>query len=727
VLPSVSPAAGETGVIGAEAGEAAAGTTVASEATAGAGGIRSIMGAAMMGIGAKGLAGAGPGIGGGISEALGLGTAAADIFDPIAAIGGIYEGLNQFAAQRSQGAFYQGILGGSNLAGQGQRFLQAGFRLSQLGNLTGAQANALFQGVTQLDMTGGERQNAMQQAVQMYDQLGVSIQSSLQLITIAAQSGNKALTGLTEAIQGVTQAAVEGGVNANVARQGLANTYQGLVASGVQGGAAAQVAGGLQSAVSRLGPLFQNLNLSSLFNNPQNLMMLASQLPGPGGQPMGADQFLGGLMSGNPQWAGQAITAEMQRFLPTSQLSPLIGTAAQAMGIQQARNAQGKLMFNAQGQPEWKISQAQVQGLTSRVLTESATTDPEMGYQLMAVLQGLGYNVNDPTTATELAIAGLTGAFAPSTAGPNMAATRFRVQAPPKPIPLTRPGQRSTLTQADITRLEAQSPELRAQASRIRQTVSQQIATRLGPSTLRTISEQQLNDMIQAQAAPLIAAAAEAPSIQNQYPAEYQKYLQNLPQYKAAAQAIGLPSGMSRGWENLFGASPSEAAKNYYMKNVVSRGQRDPVMEKLLSDPALNNAQTVFSVNLGGGQTQLATAQQLETHYMAQVQSGNVTIAAAQNPQLAGQSLAQYMNFTPTNQGAVAGAGWASSAQGKAAQAALQKQVTGEQKNIVTVVPSQALLQWMQFNGQGNVQVQNDTATATNQTAPGYTLPALST
>jgi hypothetical protein len=83
------------------------------------------------------------------------------------------------------------------------------------------------------------------------------------------------------------------------------------------------------------------------------------------------------------------------------------------------------------------------------------------------------------------------------------------------------------------------------------------------------------------------------------------------------------------------------------------------------------------------------------------------------------------MGFQTTSQGSVAGTAWATSKQGTAEQKRLTQQTQQQQKNVVTVVPSQALLNWMQFNGQGGVQVQSDTNTATNTTAPSYPLPSL--
>jgi hypothetical protein len=90
-------------------------------------------------------------------------------------------------------------------------------------------------------------------------------------------------------------------------------------------------------------------------------------------------------------------------------------------------------------------------------------------------------------------------------------------------------------------------------------------------------------------------------------------------------------------------------------------------------------------------------------------------VAASNTASLQGASLSSILQFQAGKQVNV------QPTKGDAAQQkALRAQVNKEQKNIVTVVPSQALLQWMQFNAQGGgVTVDNNTAT--NATGPQYT------
>lgn len=690
--------AGGTAAVGAETAEAAAGTTAAAGAAeaGAAGGIAGVLGRGLLGFGG----------GGGLSgawEALAGGGAASEILGPIGlGLTAGYEGLNMLAAQRQLGAYYQGITGGNIWQGEAQRAQGIGFRLSQLGNLSGAQANALFQGTTGLDMTGAQRTNAMNTAIQMYDQLGVSIQSSIQNITIAAQSGNKELAGLAQAIDNVTQAAVQGGVNANVARQNFTNLY-GATTQTITGAAAVPIASGIAAAQTGMGQLLQGANLSGLTS--MNTMLLLASRAGQNGSAMGIDQFLGEIQGGNTAAYSNALRASLTSNLASMNLVPEIGTAARSLGLY------GTMRRGA-------LTQNDIQ----RIGTELETQNPNQGLAMtlpMLFQQLYGVSLNTPQ-ALAMAVGGLTGNFAPDTTTPTAGrgALRQRQIAP------TGPGT--------ITRRQIMAPTTAA----LDQTLRTYIRQNYGE-----YSQAQQQTLLQEGQAAIAARAANpdaplgpgAEGLYNQVRGAYQQqYIKQQTPVMAAAQraerAVGMPSTISQAWESIFGATSGNAAREWYINNIVAgKGQRDPVMEQLLKNPELNAYGTVFSVDTGqGNKPILATAQELEQHYMKAVQSGQVKVASsASNPNLVGQNIAQVLGIQAQGKEVVSGTKWASSQAGQAAQKQLQQQVTQQTKNIVTVVPSQALLQWMQFQGQGNVSVQNDTNTATNQTQPQYPLPAL--
>jgi hypothetical protein len=701
-VPPAAPEEAETAAVGAETAEAAAGTTAASQAI-GVGGARQAIGAALMegGIARGAWAGLSSLLPDAVSGPLGLG---------VGAVMAGYEGLNMYASQQAQGLYYSGMLGGTVTGGQlgpngpnnqfqpmgvwggeRQRLLQTGFRLSQLGNLTGAQANALFQGVTGLDMTGAQRTNAMNTAIQMYDQLGVSIQSSLQLITTAAQNGNKELAGLAGAINQVTQAAVAGGVNANVARNNLNNAYQ-AAGQYFQGAAGAAVAGGLASAQTQMGQLFSNVNLSSMLN--QNTMMMMANQAGPGGTPMGYDQFIAAVTK-NPGMLGTNLLSAIQGIIgPGTDIVNQIGTAAATLTRQNPSDNLTRALATG------KTTQADIQNLATQILSQ----DPnQIGAILPAIWAQFGVQGLSTQQAMAQTIALYTGNFAPNTnlptAGQGNLAQR-RIAGGVTPAQAMNPTT-GDLDQALRQYVKGLPKAMQQNYLEEGLKVIQQASTPAGQAAL-TVPQSQMYGNIRQQWGTTT------------YPNQVN------PQVNQINAAIGMPSTISQTWEGIFGKTAPNQAREWYQQNAIKTSTRDPVMEQLLKNNELNNAQTVFSVNLPGGGTQLATAKELEQHYMAQVQSGNVTIAASQNGNLVGQNIAQVLGITQTTRNATAGTGWSNSIAGQKAQQQLQQQVTQEQKNIVTVVPSQQLLQWMQFNGQGNVNIANDNYTATNSTPPSY-------
>jgi hypothetical protein len=704
--PVAASEAGEgaaTTAVGVETAEAAAGTTAGVGEAAAAGGLANMLGKGLLGFGAGGgLAGAWEGL---------AGAGGASILGPIGlagtAVTGLYEGANMIgnaiAGQRQLGAYWQGMLGGNIWSGEAQRAQQAGFRLSQLGNLSGAQANALFQGVTGLDMTGAQRTNAMNQAIQMYDQLGVSIQSSIQNITIAAQSGNKELAGLADAIDNVTQAAVAGGVNANVARQNFTNLYA-ATTQNVQGAGAVAIASGVTAAQTGMGQLLQGANLAG-FTSQQSMMLLANQARNPNGTPMTYGQFVGQIELGNTALYGQALRSSLQQYLGNMNVPAEMSQAARALNNQPGYQGIAERLTRGQA------TQTDLQNIAAEMQAQGSN----LGLILPQYFASM-YGVNlSSSQAMDLALGTFTGNFNPNTRTPTAgqgALAQRRITSPSRGP--TSQAQVMSPTTADLNR-----------------TLQTYVNQNYPASQRQTILEEGRR-AIQQMSTPAGRAQGLAPGASGIYAgvreAWQQEYLKQVNPASAAAQrAVGMPSSISQAWESIFGATSSNAAREWYINNVVGKqGVRDPVMEKLLKNPELNQYGTVFSVDTGqGNKPILATAEELEQHFMKAVQSGQVTVASSQNANLIGQNIAQVLGIQKQSKEVVSGTRWANTQQGQAAQKQLQQQVTAQQKNIVTVVPSQSLLQWMQFQANQGSNVAIDTNTATNQTGPQYPLPAL--
>jgi hypothetical protein len=686
---------------GGEAGEAGGALAGAAEAAGGIG-LRQVLGAGMAGFGAKGVAGAWEGMAGAAPELAGALSAAAL---PIGVLAGAYGGIMKIgsivSSEREQGAYYQSILGGTNIGGQEQRLQQTGFRYSQLGNLSGAQANALFQGTTNLAMTGGQRQNAMDTAIQLYDQLGVSVQSSIQNITIAAQSGNKELNNLAQAIGTVTSAAVAGGMNANAARANFTQLY-GAATQNVQGPGATTAAGGFAAAQAQGGQLIQGANTSG-FMSQQAMLMYASQT----GQSYG--QIVAGIQSGTLN-VGQLAQNSF-----TSQLSQSGAMDNISKAIDQIPGLRGQISSGKQ------LTDTQIEQVVTQM---GANGDSQDFFTLQSMLQTL-YPGNTFTSAqaVDFAVEAATGRWDP---GKQQAKIQQkwsqRTFSLPKPVPPARAlgtAQAKKLAPTTAARTAEDKYRYGIQENYLRQRIATQNPTMSAADRQKLLS-QQMASWSKGQ------TAQEGADYSRQLAANaFQQDPNDVAQYRQAQKAIGAPSEESQLWSDVFGSGQDVQARNWYMKNVVQgKGQRDPVMEALLKNPDLNNAQTLFRVNTQGGGSVLATVQDLQQRYMKQVQSGNVTIAAANNQQLVGNTLASQLGFQATSQGSQAGLHYQASAAGKAEQAKLQSQLKGETKNVITVVPSQALLQWMQFNANSGSNVAIDNNTATNSTAPAYPTPA---
>jgi hypothetical protein len=713
-LPPAPLGGGPGNAVGEATSAAEAATTATTGPAGGGGGIRNALSQALAGYGGAG------GTSGGIRGAWeGFAAASPDMAAALTPIGwglaGVtagYEGLNMLASQRQLGAYWQGILGGTNLQGQEQRFQQGAFRFSQLGNLSGAQANALFQGVTNLDMTGPQRQNAMQQAVQMYDQLGVSIQTSLQNITIAAQNGNRELVGLADAITNVTNAATGAQVSGNVAR-GIFSTNYGAATGVLQGPGATAVASGVSAAQVGLGPQFQNQNFTPLFSQ-QAMQFLA------GTQHMGLDQFIGQIQSGHPGVYGAALRQFAQQYLPTGQINQYLTAGARQLGYTQA-------MRRGQLTPQ------QLSDLSTYVMTN----DPaQIAQQIQATFQGAFPGLTLPLDqAMQLAVASMTGNFAPNTAQPRM--RQYSIGGGRGQIAPTQANLR-TLANPPVNQMDT-----------LLQTYVRQNYGQYTPAEQQTLL-QEGRAAIQQMSTAAGRARGLAPGAEGIYEGVRQMYQRQFvpnaktnAQISAAAKAIGDPNALSRleraGEAAVLGPlslltglgreSPSTSAKDWYLQHIVTQQrQRDPVMEQILGNANLNNPNTIFSVQTRGGKTTYATAQDLEEHYMNAVQAGQVTVASSDDASIRGRNLQEILNFRPTS--TYAGhdvrrgndqtrlANQVKTAQAAQARAAAQ---------VITVKPTQALLNWMTFESQSSGINIEGSPTATNSTAPAYPVQSTAT
>jgi hypothetical protein len=187
----------------------------------------------------------------GLAETVGL---ADPVVDAAIAIPAAVIGAGDFmSSQRQANAQYQGIYGGSNISGLGQRFDEEAFRFGNFGTLSSGQASQLFNGVSQLGLQGSQRTNALNVAVGAYKQQGTSLDTSLAAISTAVQSGNADLNGLADAITTVSQAAKDAGLNVGITAQAFTQNYQTLANGNLNGQGATALAAGVTAGTANLG------------------------------------------------------------------------------------------------------------------------------------------------------------------------------------------------------------------------------------------------------------------------------------------------------------------------------------------------------------------------------------------------------------------------------------------------------------------------------------------
>jgi hypothetical protein len=659
---------------------------------------------------------------------------------------------NFIAGQRQMGAWYQSILGGnigpggqfnpmSPWAAQSQRLGQLQFGMSQLGNLSPSQSLALWQGVTGLDMTGSERANAMQQAVDMYDRLGVSIQNSLQNITIAATSGNEGLNGLAQAITSVTEAAVQGQVNANVARANFTQNYAAATAAGLGGVGGAQVASGITNAMTGLGKAMAGVDTTGLYST-QNLLWLAS-IAGPGGTAMGFDQFLAQVRSGNGRLFTDAMRRQFAQTGVPQEIDPYITQGLRNMGIQRRGNTMPAL------------NQDQQQQLVTQVLNQD-TQNPALGLQLVQDFQAMGYTNIDLPHAVQLAIDMATGQFNPNGAGPNPATYRIN-RAPRGRAPGGYLGGGiSGLNYQQFTRPNRQGDYTAAARWGVQQTLEAQrgnLAAQIQDLAGNRLSQEALNNAVNRQinyfenpngpnAQNYLGAGANAAQYrpggavyesfntksyaQRAYGQEFNANKNDQRNWRQAASAIGAPDLWQQGLDflGIGGQSWSDQAKSYYMQNFVKKGQqRNSILESMLKDPNLDTKNTVYAVNTGTGKPTYATLKDIEKDYMPYLKAGQVTV---QTGAYAGQALSDIYGYQQGNvpKGRDTKLSTAERNRIKNEQGGLGKEVTKADKNIVYIKPTQSLLNLMSFSTTAGSGIVIDSNMAQGQTSPQYPTPA---
>lgn len=261
----------------------------------------------------KGLMSAAPA---GALKAGGIATAAFSVADQ----------AKDFAiAQRQANLSWQRTLGGDNAEGFGERAQSQLFEMksSWFGGMGAETASDLYAGAAGIYGMDRDMRGATQTfGTQMFSRHGMSVEESLHLVSLAAESGSEAFGNLSEAIHGVSETAREAGVNAEEAQKAFQANYEQLVQTGVGGpGNAAGIAAITTNLTTEMGRRFGDVSLGGMFTDA-NMRQMASLLgmdypdfyPGIS-RPGGTDLAARGLAALATKKAGHVIGPEQVAWI----------------------------------------------------------------------------------------------------------------------------------------------------------------------------------------------------------------------------------------------------------------------------------------------------------------------------------------------------------------------------------------------------------------------------
>jgi hypothetical protein len=349
----------------------------------------------------------------GLAETVGL---ADPVVDAAVAIPAAVIGAGDFmSSQRQANAQYQGIYGGSNISGLGQRFDEEAFRFGNFGTLSSGQASQLFNGVSQLGLQGSQRTNALNVAVGAYKQQGTSLDTSLAAISTAVQSGNADLNGLADAITTVSKAAKDAGLNVGVTAQAFTQNYQTLANGNLNGQGATALAAGVTAGTANLGRMGAGLGaaVSQAIASPMVQTLVAAQ------NGMTGDQ-LQYMMDTDPtkaaklfqDYVGQAVglttpTAKLKKL--AQQVKARGGNRTDNVNTIIAEGTKDSLFGN--GTPQTLVAGASALGLN---VTERQAEAALAGYALNQIEPTAGLTIGQSTAAAAGGPATSGGAILPS-------------------------------------------------------------------------------------------------------------------------------------------------------------------------------------------------------------------------------------------------------------------------------------------------------------------------
>lgn len=243
---------------------------------------------------------------------------------------------NLYLSEREKNRLYQGMEGGSNFAGFGERFHEEAYRWSMPG-MSGQMARQSFKGVTSLGYTGKSqtaqgRQDALDFVYHNYNARGMDVNESLGMLQTASHDATVQFGELSDALKEVSDTAGKAGVNAKFMRQ----SFQGMLSAAIGTGAgpgSPDLAGIFSSTQASYGKQFQGMNFQGQLDRSYQYMIGAQYGVSPG--------QLQGIMRNQPNEYARMVTGSqmgmIQNFFSPSQIQELknligqYGTSEQAV------------------------------------------------------------------------------------------------------------------------------------------------------------------------------------------------------------------------------------------------------------------------------------------------------------------------------------------------------------------------------------------------------------
>jgi hypothetical protein len=192
---------------------------------------------------------------------------------------------NIYLSEREKNRLYQGMEGGSNASGFGERWHEEAYRWTMPG-MSGDMARESFKGVTALGyngkVKGGQgRQDALDFVYHNYNARGMDVDESLGFVQTASRDATVNFKELSSALKDVSDTAGKFGVNAKVARQGFQGLLDAAINTGSGGGSTglAQIFSSTQASYGRE---FQNVNMSGQLDTGYQYMIGAQYGVAPG-------------------------------------------------------------------------------------------------------------------------------------------------------------------------------------------------------------------------------------------------------------------------------------------------------------------------------------------------------------------------------------------------------------------------------------------------------------